>query len=150
MPAIAWFDGERVELGSPRHQALLDAFLDELRADRRGHGAELVLCRSRPEITAPTISTRMASASASCAEELRSTASTSPGVQVLDLFEAGVPGRATAAIRPEGFDPAWRADGLHFEHAGGAVGRRLDHRAAPSTLTLLGWVTHVAGCRRPR
>ena len=50
-------------------------------------------------------------------EELRSYASTRPGVQVLDLFEQVCPG-GDCDHPAEGFDPSWRADGLHYSTEG--------------------------------
>ena len=111
-------DDEVVELGTPGHQALLDAFLDELRGAARSRGAELVLLALPPrgdhgsnELDHGGVRERL------IREELRTYAATRPGVQLLDLYQQVCPG-GDCSQPVEGFDPGWRYDGFHFTTEG--------------------------------
>jgi peptidoglycan/LPS O-acetylase OafA/YrhL len=111
-------DGERVELGTPRHEEVLAGFLDELRGIATSHGAELVLLplppRSdsyRSELDRDGLRERL------MREEMLQYAAQRPGVDVLDLYDEICPG-GDCARPPDGFDPAWRPDGFHFSTEG--------------------------------
>ena len=111
-------DGETVELGSARHQALLTSFLDELRGIAAGHGAEVVLLALPPR--ADTLRSDLDTDGRRerlMREELRRYAADRPGTRILDLFELVCPG-GDCEDPPEGFDPAWRPDGWHFSTEG--------------------------------
>ena len=113
-------DGELVELGTPRHdERCSTTFLDELRGDRReprrGDGAHAAPPAGR--LAAAATSTGTATGSASCARRCSATPPDRPGVEVLDLYEQVCPA-ATATHPVDGFDPAWRPDGFHFNPEG--------------------------------
>jgi peptidoglycan/LPS O-acetylase OafA/YrhL/lysophospholipase L1-like esterase len=107
-------DGERIELGSDRHQELLTAFLDELRGIAQSHGAEVVLMALPPRADSLRADIEQDSRRGRLMrEELSEYAAERPGTRVLDLFDQVCPD-GDCEHPAGGFDPAWRPDGWHF------------------------------------
>jgi peptidoglycan/LPS O-acetylase OafA/YrhL len=120
-------DGERVDLGTDEHRALLDRWLDEVRARAHAHGGELAL------LALPPRAGRAGAAGADdreqvMREELQGYAAVRPGVRVLDLFDAICPG-GDCDHPTAGFDPSWRYDGMHY--------------APPGAQWVAGWITRA-------
>jgi hypothetical protein len=120
-------DGERVDLGTDEHRALLDRWLDEVRARAHAHGGELAL------LALPPRAGRAGAAGADdreqvMREELLGYAAVRPGVRVLDLFEVICPG-GDCDHPTAGFDPSWRYDGMHY--------------APPGAQWVAGWITRA-------
>jgi lysophospholipase L1-like esterase len=111
-------DGERVDMGTEAHRALLGAWLDEVRKSARARGGDIGLIALPPRTG---VSAREADVGGAredaMRDELVAYASARPGVRVLDLFEQICPG-GDCGHPADGFDPAWRWDGMHYSPEG--------------------------------
>ncbi len=111
-------DGTAVLAGSPTHDALLRAFLDELRALTQEHRGTLALLALPPR-TGPLVpdGDQAGRRERLLRDAYQRYASDHADVRFLDLFTAICP--AGDCDRPQaGFDPTWRYDGLHFDREG--------------------------------
>ena len=111
-------DGNTVRLGSAAHAALVSGLLDEVRAVARPHGADLAL------LVLPRQVGRLAAEidrSGLREEAMRDAqvayAARHEGVRVLDLAGRLCPD-GDCGRPPDGFDPSWRYDGLHYTAEG--------------------------------
>ena len=107
-------EGRQIDLGTADHQALLDRWLDEVRAKARPLGGDLVLVALPPRTGRTARAADEGGArERAMRDELEAYATTRPGVQVLDLFEEVCPG-GDCAHPTAGFQAAWRFDGMHY------------------------------------
>jgi peptidoglycan/LPS O-acetylase OafA/YrhL/lysophospholipase L1-like esterase len=111
-------DGIEVDLGTPAHDRLLYAFLDDVRTIGTRHDAEVALVALPPRV-----GRFVAKADAdghrerSLLDSYRTYASDRRDVRVLDLFDEICPD-GDCDRPPAGYDPSWRYDGLHFSADG--------------------------------
>jgi peptidoglycan/LPS O-acetylase OafA/YrhL len=102
-------DGQKVDVGTEAHRALLYRFLDDVRAIATRRGAAVGLVPLPPEAEMAGGASRerlMRDAYVTYAVDRQD-------VRVLDLFDAFCPD-ADCGRPPPGFDRGWRYDGLHY------------------------------------
>jgi hypothetical protein len=111
-------DGQRVDLGTAAHLALLGAWLDDVRQSARAKGGDVGLIALPPRTGVSARDADVGGAREDAMrDELEAYAATRPGVRVLDLFEQVCPdGDCEHPV--DGFDPAWRWDGMHYSPEG--------------------------------
>jgi peptidoglycan/LPS O-acetylase OafA/YrhL len=111
-------DGAEVDLGTPEHDRLLVALLDEVRERSARHGTELVLVALPPRVGVFIADEDQGGVRESMMRDrYLAYARSRPGVRFLDLFETLCPA-ADCSRPPKSYDPAYRYDGTHFNGDG--------------------------------
>lgn len=110
-------DGEVLELGSDAWTELFETFLDEVVATAARHDARTALIVLPPRIGRFADLGDVGWRERELGEAMADYAAGEPDADVIDLAEVVCPG-GDCEEPTDGFDPAWRFDGMHYDAEG--------------------------------